>query len=62
LLQARFGWKHSFKKLSLEIFAAGDNLLDNLYSLGNDLNAPGNRYYNPAAARNASAGIILSSN
>ncbi len=41
----------------LEIFAGVDNALNKKYSLGNDLNAFGGRYFNAAAPRNYYAGI-----
>lgn len=53
LLQAKVGW--SFRNLS--VYAGADNLLNVYYSLGNDLNALGQRYYNPAPERNYYAGI-----
>lgn len=60
LLGSRLGYKtSSIKRLPLEIFAGADNLLDQTYSLGNDLNAFGGRYFNAAAARNYYAGIRL---
>jgi len=59
LLQGRIGWKKNFSGLQMEIFAGIDNGLNELYSLGNDINAVGNRYYNPAAARNYFGGIVL---
>ncbi len=60
LLQAKAGWSHSLSpKTKLEIYAGGDNLLNTHYSLGNDLNAVGNRYYNPSALRNYYAGMNL---
>ena len=53
LLQAKAGWSHNISlKTGLEIYAGADNLLNARYSLGNDLNAVGNRYYNPSALRN----------
>jgi len=36
----------------LDVFVVADNLLNKHYSLGNDINAAGNRYFNPAAKRN----------
>jgi iron complex outermembrane receptor protein len=45
-------WKHVFGKVQLGLFAGVDNLLNQKYSLGNDLNAFGNRYFNPAPTRN----------
>ncbi len=60
LLAARIGYKHLlFKKLQGEIFIGGDNLFNETYSLGNDINAAVNRFYNVAAGRNYSAGISL---
>lgn len=46
-------------KYDLEIFVHADNILNERYSLGNDLNAIGKRYYNPSPVRNYSAGISL---
>jgi iron complex outermembrane recepter protein len=58
LLNVRTGYKKTFsEKYIMEIFAAGDNLLDEKYSLGNDLNARGRRFYNAAPRVNFSAGI-----
>jgi iron complex outermembrane receptor protein len=45
LVQARIGWVYkSSKRFRMEICAGVDNLLNESYSLGNDLNAIGNRY------------------
>jgi iron complex outermembrane receptor protein len=53
LLQAKAGWQHPLSRNTrLELFAGADNLLNQRYSLGNDLNAIGNRYYNPSPLRN----------
>ncbi|MCJ8211904.1 TonB-dependent receptor [Mucilaginibacter sp. RS28] len=58
LLQAKLMWTClSGKKYRVEIYVGGDNLLNRHYSLGNDLNAVGNRYYNPAPLRNYYAGF-----
>ena len=58
LLQAKAGWAHQFNNKSrLEIYAGADNLLNEKYSLGDDLNAVGNRYYNAAAPRNYYVGF-----
>ncbi|MDP4283157.1 MAG: TonB-dependent receptor [Bacteroidota bacterium] len=63
LLGARLGYKKDFKKkISAEIFAGADNLFDTKYSLGNDINAFGGRYYNAAAGRNFYAGISFNFN
>ncbi len=60
LLQARLEWQKSIWKLQFTFFAGGDNLLDQKYSLGNDLNAAGNRYYNAAPPRNYYGGMKVS--
>jgi iron complex outermembrane receptor protein len=60
LLGARIGWKFRVSKtIRLNIYAGADNLLDEVYSLGNDINAAAGRYYNVAPARNYYAGVGL---
>jgi iron complex outermembrane recepter protein len=43
----------------LDFFAGADNLLDQQYSLGHDINARAGRYYNAASGRNFYGGIRL---
>ncbi|MES2427801.1 MAG: TonB-dependent receptor [Bacteroidota bacterium] len=58
LVQAKLGWQHKLSdKSHLEIFAGVDNLLNESYSLGDDLDAVGNRFYNPSALRNYYVGF-----
>jgi iron complex outermembrane recepter protein len=57
LLGTRVGYKKTTGKLPFEVFAGADNLLDEKYSLGNDLNALGGRFYNAAAPRNYYLGL-----
>jgi iron complex outermembrane recepter protein len=58
LLGLRLGWKKTFnKKLVVNIYAGADNLLDEVYSLGNDINDARGRYYNTAAERNYYGGV-----
>jgi iron complex outermembrane receptor protein len=60
LMGAKAGYKNQLSnKLPFEFFAGADNLLDETYSLGNDLNAAAGRYYNAALDRNFYAGIQL---
>ena len=59
LLGSRIGWKENLGQSFLEIFAGVDNALDQHYSLGNDLNATGGRYFNAASTRNFYFGIKL---
>lgn len=60
LLQAKIGKQFTMAKYSVDVFIGGDNLLNQLYSLGNDINAAGNRYFNPAPIRNWYTGIKIS--
>lgn len=57
LLGSRLGYTTTSKKMPLEFFAGIDNALDKKYSLGNDLNARGGRYFNAAADRNYYVGL-----
>lgn len=60
LLQATLGFRRTLgQRWTLDLNASGDNLLDQMYSLGYDLNAVGNRYYNAAPARNFVGGVRL---
>jgi len=60
LLQATAGYRRSLgRHLVADLYAGGDNLLNQTYSLGYDLNAVGNRYYNAAAPRNFTVGLRL---
>ena len=61
LLGGRIGWKKETKKRNkVDLFAGIDNAFDITYSLGNDINAAGGRYYNAAAGRNYYCGVSLS--
>lgn len=58
LLGWRLGWKRIWrKKYRLNFYAGADNLLDEIYSLGNDINAAANRFYNAAPRRNYYVGL-----
>mgnify|MGYP000217431841 CR=1 FL=1 len=60
LLQATAGYRRNLNKhLTADLYVGGDNLLDQTYSLGYDLNAVGNRFYNAAPRRNFTVGIRL---
>ncbi|HEY0667901.1 MAG TPA: TonB-dependent receptor, partial [Sphingobacteriaceae bacterium] len=61
LVQLKTFWKPQQKdnRSIFQVFAGADNLLNTSYSLGNDLNAVGNRYYNPAAGLNFYGGISV---
>ena len=58
LLGGRFGWKKTVQqKIKLNLYAGVDNLLNEMYSLGNDINAFGGRFYNTAPPRNYYIGV-----
>ena len=59
LVNMRVGWVKSLARFDFELFAGVDNLLDESYSLGNDLNAFGGRYYQPAPTRNWYGGVKM---
>ena len=60
LINVKAGYSFSSKRSALEIFIGANNLLNEKYSLGNDLNAAGGRYFNAAAPVNFYAGLSLS--
>lgn len=58
LLQARLNWSGMMlKRTRLSVFAGADNILNEKYSLGNDINAFGGRYFNAAAPLNVYGGV-----
>ena len=60
LLQGKIGWKKQFNSaLSIELFAGIDNALNEKYSLGNDINAAGRRYFNASPLRNYFGGLAI---
>ncbi len=60
LLQAKISWeKPAGNRLSFQFFVGGDNLLNEEYSLGNDINAFGGRFFNAAAPRNFYGGMAI---
>ncbi|WP_310586589.1 TonB-dependent receptor [Larkinella insperata] len=60
LLNATIGYRKTLaSRWTLEAYLSGDNLLDQTYSLGYDLNAFGGRYYNASPGRNLTGGVKL---
>jgi iron complex outermembrane receptor protein len=60
LVQLKIGWSlKSSTGNKLELYTGVDNLLNEEYSLGNDLNAMGSRYYNPSPVRNYFGGVKI---
>lgn len=47
------------KKFSLDLNVAVDHSFNKPFSLGNDLNAAGNRFFNPSSPENIYAGLKL---
>ncbi|WP_073851229.1 TonB-dependent receptor [Pontibacter flavimaris] len=57
---ARLGVKRQLgQHFGLELFSGVDNVTDKKYSLGNDLNAFGGRFFQPAPGRNYYGGLSL---
>jgi iron complex outermembrane receptor protein len=60
LIQGKIGIKQlMIGKVPLEVYGGADNILNQKYSLGNDLNAVGNRYFNAAATRSFYGGVAV---
>ncbi len=60
LFFAKLGYKTRLgKKLVTDLFFSYDKSFNKPYSLGNDLNAAGNRFYNPSSPQNFYGGIKL---
>lgn len=58
LLNATLGFRKKLgRRWMADVFVSGDNLLDQTYSLGYDLNAFGGRFFNAAPRRNVSGGV-----
>ncbi|MDT8346833.1 MAG: TonB-dependent receptor [Flavobacteriaceae bacterium] len=55
----QLGYAFTLKNATVELFGGADNLLNQSFSFGNDLNAFGERFYQPAPKRNAYLGLNL---
>jgi iron complex outermembrane receptor protein len=60
LFAARFSYTRNIQRFTFNLFTGADNLFDQKYSLGNDINAFGGRFFNAAPGRNFYAGVNLS--
>jgi iron complex outermembrane receptor protein len=61
LLTAKTGFEKAVNtSVQFRFYIGMDNILNEKYSLGNDLNAFGGRYYNPSPERNIYGGILVS--
>ena len=59
LAGGRTGWRTPLgKKMIMDLYAGVDNLFNVTYSLGNDINATGGRYYNAAPGVNYYGGVF----
>ena len=58
LWQSKLGWRSGHTR-PIEIFLLADNIGNEKYSLGFDINAFGNRFYNSAPGRNIQFGLII---
>ena len=60
VFSSRVGWRRTLaSRLSLDVYGGVENAGDRRYSLGNDLNAFGGRYFQPAPGRNYYAGALV---
>jgi len=57
LLGSRVGYKKTMRKYAFDIYAGANNLLNQKYSMGNDVNAVNGRYYNAAPVLNYYMGV-----
>src|SRR5690606_9875810 len=58
ILGGRLGWRKDWNdKYRLNLDIGGENLFDELYSLGKDSNGAGNKLYNAAAGYSHYAGV-----
>lgn len=60
ILTCKVGKQFSFNnKIKIDIFAGIDNILNETYSLGNDINTTGDRYFNAAPGINFMTGSSI---
>ena len=62
LIQLKLQYNFNIHKTKIQFYGGVDNLLNQLYSLGNDINAASKRYYNPAPDRNLYIGMAIQFN
>jgi len=62
LIQIKLQYNCLFQNFKVQFYGGVDNALNQLYSLGNDINAAGKRYYNPAPNRNFYFGMAIKFN
>ncbi len=62
LINSRIGYRKKFSRYNLDLFGGANNLLNQHYSLGNDLNAFGGRYFQPAPGLNFFVGLEFRAN
>jgi iron complex outermembrane receptor protein len=60
LWNARLSHNGKIHRIGYSFFLLADNIGNIRYSLGNDLNAFGGRFYNPSATRNLQLGCSFS--
>lgn len=59
LVSMKLGYQKQVRNIPFQLFVGSDNLLDQTYSLGNDINGFGGRYYNVAPGRSFYFGLKL---
>jgi iron complex outermembrane receptor protein len=59
LIDFKIGLENELAETGFDLFFGVNNLFDIRYSLGNDINPFGNRYFQPAPGRNWFAGLKI---
>lgn len=59
LIDARTGWSKEWKSINAKVFLGGNNLGNASYGSGNDVNAFGNRFFNPSPTRHFYSGCAV---
>ena len=59
LWQGKLGWEGKMGKKICSIYVVADNISNERYGLGNDINAFGSRFYNASPSRNMQAGFTI---
>lgn len=62
IASAKFGWEGKAKSMNLNVYGGINNIFNETHSLGHDLNAFGERYYQPAPGRNFYVGLRIEQN
>ena len=59
VLHSKISYTRKLQKIKFEAWVSAENILNETYSSGPDLNAAASRYFNASAGRNFSLGIKI---